>query len=174
MTPERGRGVKLGVVLVLALLAAAATLAVVAQRSSDPMALDEASALALASGDESPAKREEIASGGTRFIAELRSSLDVARNGVCSASPSLCRPLHSGCAVYFCAWLRHGLAHPLAHAHIVFLQSRMCSVHAVHAVTAVLCACTAKCGRERESGGLRPSCEHDWCPAHAHAPVHSA
>ena len=102
MTPERGRGVKLSVVLVLAVLSAAATLAVVAQRSSDPMALDEASALALASGDESPAKREEIASGGTRFIAELRSSLDVARNGVCGASPRVSSPAFWLCSVFLC------------------------------------------------------------------------
>ena len=144
MMPERGRGVKLGVVLVLAVLAAAATLTVVAQRSSDPMALDEASALALATGDESPAKREEIASGGT-FIAELRRSLDVARNGVCGTSPRLCRPLHSFRAFYFCAWLRRGLAH---------WYSRTCSVHAMHAVTAVLCACTAACVRAPQNVGV--------------------
>jgi hypothetical protein len=155
MTPERGRGV----VLVLSMLAAAATLAVVAHRDSDLMALDETSAMELASGVESPARREEIAAGGTRLFA---------RNGVCvcGASPRSCRPLNSCCAVYSCAWLRRGLEHPQAHTHIVFMHSDgRCHRSLV---------CVHRKPSQREGGGLSSSCEHDGCPSHAHAPVHGS
>ena len=82
MAPQRGRGLKLGVAL--AVLAAAATLVVVAQRGSARTALSEANALALAAGAVSRAQKEDIAAGGTgaRFVAELRRSVNAARGGV--------------------------------------------------------------------------------------------